>query len=102
LGAYETGTWTAATVRLEPGDQLVLYTDGVTDSVGRHERFGERRLADALCDVCDAEDTIRKIERALTRFEQGPRADDTAVLAVQRRADAAVGIGGGGYTRAHA
>ena len=35
LGAYERGGWEATTIRLEPADQLVLYTDGVIDTVGR-------------------------------------------------------------------
>ena len=45
LGAYEHGGWEAITIELAPGDQLVLYTDGVIDTVGQTERFGEERLA---------------------------------------------------------
>ena len=51
LGAYEKGGWEATTIRLEPGDQLVLYTDGVIDTVGEEERFGEERLARTLRDA---------------------------------------------------
>jgi serine phosphatase RsbU (regulator of sigma subunit) len=40
LGAFETGTWREAVVPLAPGDSLVLYTDGVTDTRGADERFG--------------------------------------------------------------
>ena len=45
LGAYEHGGWEATTIKLDPGDQLILYTDGVIDTVGVEERFGEERLA---------------------------------------------------------
>jgi PAS domain S-box-containing protein len=85
LGAYSDGDWRASRVTLEPGDQLVFYTDGVIDTVGETERFGEDRLASALHDAWDAGDAVGRIERALIGFERGPQADDTAVLAVQRK-----------------
>jgi Stage II sporulation protein E (SpoIIE)/Carbon-nitrogen hydrolase len=43
LGAYERGAWTVVPVTLAPGDQIVLYTDGVIDTVGAEEHFGIRR-----------------------------------------------------------
>jgi PAS domain S-box-containing protein len=84
LGAYAEGDWTTMNVALQPGDQLVFYTDGVIDTVGETERFGEERLASTLHGVVDAPDAVGRIEEALIRFERGPQADDTAVLAVQR------------------
>ncbi len=84
LGAYERGGWEATTVRLEPGDQLVLYTDGVIDTVGQDERFGEERLAQTLRDAAGAADAVRRIERALVEFAHGSQVDDTAVIAVER------------------
>jgi phosphoserine phosphatase RsbU/P len=84
LGAYECGGWEATTVRLEPGDQLVLYTDGVIDTVGQDERFGEERLAQTLRDAAGAADTVRRIEHALVEFAHGSQVDDTAVIAVER------------------
>jgi len=84
LGAYERGGWEATTVRLEPGDQLVLYTDGVIDTVGEADRFGEERLAQTLHGAAGAADAVRRIERALAEFAQGSQVDDTAVIAVER------------------
>jgi serine phosphatase RsbU (regulator of sigma subunit) len=84
LGAYEHGGWEATTIRLEPGDQLVLYTDGVIDTVGQAERFGEGRLAQTLRDAAGAADAVRRIERALVEFAHGSQVDDTAVIAVER------------------
>ena len=40
LGAFESGHWPETLVRLEPGDSLVLYTDGVTDTRSGRGRFG--------------------------------------------------------------
>ena len=84
LGAYERGGWEATTIRLEPGDQLVLYTDGVIDTVGLADRFGEERLAHTLHDATGAADAVRRIEHALVTFAHGSQVDDTAVIAVER------------------
>jgi PAS domain S-box-containing protein len=89
LGAYQDGQWGLETIELEPGDQLVLYTDGVTDTVGRGERFGEDRLAETLLGATGAAETIRRIDEALRGFAHGSQADDTAVLAVERIAASA-------------
>ena len=61
---------------------LVLYSDGVTDTVGEHERFGEPRLLAALEGVADAEAAVAAVDAALNAFQRGPQADDTAVLAL--------------------
>ena len=84
LGAYPHGRWEAITIELASGDQLVLYTDGVIDTVGEEERFGEERLAAALGDGESAADTVARIERAVSGFAYGPQVDDTAVIVVER------------------
>jgi serine phosphatase RsbU (regulator of sigma subunit) len=84
LGVSDCHRWSAATVDLEPGDQFVLYTDGVIDTVGETERFGEDRLAATLIGVADAADTVRRIEEAITGFARGQPVDDTAVVVVER------------------
>ncbi len=77
------------TISLEPGDQLILYTDGVIDTVGQGERFGEARLGDALASSTGAADAVERIDLALREFAQGPQGDDTAVLALERVATTA-------------
>ena len=61
---------------------LVLYTDGVTDARGEDERFGDERLLEALRGATDAAGAVAAIDRALSAFQRGPQADDTAVLAL--------------------
>jgi serine phosphatase RsbU (regulator of sigma subunit) len=84
LGAWEQSAWQTATLELEPGDVLLLYTDGVTDARGRQERFGEQRLAATVRTARSAAGAVAAVRAALEAFECGPQADDTAVVAVQR------------------
>jgi sigma-B regulation protein RsbU (phosphoserine phosphatase) len=45
LGIFRGQTWQQRSVRLEAGDVLVLYTDGVTEAQDRQrDFFGEERL----------------------------------------------------------
>ncbi|HEY1539005.1 MAG TPA: SpoIIE family protein phosphatase [Solirubrobacteraceae bacterium] len=84
LGAHAVDDWRRTIVALEPADVLVLYTDGVFDAVGEDGRFGEDRLQRTVAGAGDARGAVRRIDRALSAFEVGAQADDTAVLAVQR------------------
>jgi hypothetical protein len=66
------------------GDQLVLYTDGVTEARGEADRFGEDRLRANLSAVSDPTQTVARIESALDAFLVGPPQDDAAMLVVLR------------------
>ncbi len=49
LGAFEDTVWRQAAAQLEPGDLLLLYTDGVTEAQSRpKEFFGEERMLAAV------------------------------------------------------
>jgi PAS domain S-box-containing protein len=89
LGAYEWGEWAPVTLDLRAGDQLVLYTDGVIDTVGEQDRFGEDRLLDVLRGAAGATDAVARIDAAVRGFARGPQVDDIAVIAVER-----LGLGG--------
>jgi serine phosphatase RsbU (regulator of sigma subunit) len=67
-----------------PGDTLLFYTDGVTDTQRADERFGEERLLAAAADGPNrADDLIARLEKRLDEFEQSDRTDDRAMLAVE-------------------
>ena len=85
VGAWEDASWDTEVVGLDPDDVLVLYTDGVTDAHGRDGRFGEARLTEALRGATGAQDAVARVQAALTAFERGAQADDTAMVALQRR-----------------
>ena len=83
-GAFPDSRWQPVEIEVAPGDQLVLHTDGVMDTVGEAGRFGEQRLAEALATASTPADVVERVDAALSSFAHGPQADDTALLAVQR------------------
>jgi serine phosphatase RsbU (regulator of sigma subunit)/PAS domain-containing protein/anti-sigma regulatory factor (Ser/Thr protein kinase) len=84
LGAWES-TFEATDIPLQEDDVLVLYTDGVLDSRAGTGRFGEERLEAVLRQARGAHDAVARVQHALDTFQTGEQADDTAVLAIQRR-----------------
>jgi serine phosphatase RsbU (regulator of sigma subunit) len=88
LGAFETGRWPETVVRLAPGESLVLYTDGVTDTRSATERFGSDRLAGVLAGATELEpdEIANRVDAALLEFEDGPQRDDVALLVLRATA----------------
>jgi PAS domain S-box-containing protein len=84
LGAFEHGHWLSASLELQPGDVLVLYTDGVLDARGVDSRFGEERLEATLAGATSADDAVERIHAALVAFAGSEQDDDIAVLAMQK------------------
>ena len=79
-----------ASATLEPGDALVLYTDGVTEARRGAELFDERRL-EAVLDEHRAETAVGIAKAAVdaaAAFSDGPLRDDAAVLVVRVRSGA--------------
>ncbi len=85
LGAFEDGDWPIEEIVLRPNEVLLLYTDGVTDTVGHAERFGEHRLSKTMaeCGPLAPADLLGCLDSALSDFQVGAQADDTAALALR-------------------
>jgi sigma-B regulation protein RsbU (phosphoserine phosphatase) len=74
--------------QLEPGDCLVLYTDGVTEAQDPEQNlFGDERLLACLAEGPgpDARGIAEDVLRAVRAFGAGaPQSDDIAILAIRR------------------
>jgi serine phosphatase RsbU (regulator of sigma subunit) len=78
---------------LEPGDHLLIYTDGVTEAPGPSgELFGVDRLvelAERHCaDGLPPPETLRRLSQAVSAHQQGPPADDATLLLLQWSSEA--------------
>jgi serine phosphatase RsbU (regulator of sigma subunit) len=84
LGAFEIDAWSVEEVALGPGEQLVVYTDGVIEARGPADRFGEGRLRSELARAARPVHAIARIEAALDAFTSGEPEDDAAMVAIMR------------------
>jgi serine phosphatase RsbU (regulator of sigma subunit) len=76
------------TEKLEPGDRVLLYTDGVTEIRSpAGEFYGTQRLTDLLAANLAAglptPETMRRLIRALLEHQQGQLKDDATMLLVE-------------------
>lgn len=87
LGALDDARYGESAVQLEPGDVLLLFTDGVTEALDpRGQLFTEARLRDTLANdgVASAEEAARAVVAAVESFAGGAeQADDITVLALR-------------------
>ena len=86
LGVFDDAELMDTSLRLMPGETLVLYTDGVTEARSPDgEFFGEdrlRRLLGSSSDL-DAEALAGRIKNVVLDFQEGYPRDDLAVLVLR-------------------
>ena len=85
LGVLPVPSLTDVTVRLEPGDRLLLYTDGVTEARSGSEFYGEDRLLSALDHRrgMPASALASDLVAEIVDFQAGLPRDDIAVVVIQ-------------------
>jgi sigma-B regulation protein RsbU (phosphoserine phosphatase) len=85
VGALADAHTVTTTVRLAPGDTLLLYTDGLTEAhtALAGDRYGDEALLDFARDLAPttASAAVEAIRALLDSFGTGVD-DDTAVLAI--------------------
>lgn len=88
LGILPSLTFQEHACRLEPGDALLMYSDGVTEAVNpAEEEFGEERLAELLRERRQepAQAIVDAVHDAVQDFTAGqPPADDITVVVARR------------------
>jgi serine phosphatase RsbU (regulator of sigma subunit) len=87
LGAFHDVEWRIESCSIEPGQQLVMVTDGVTEATGAQGRFGEERLRGELIGATNPALAVQRLEGALRSFTEGALDDDAAILVVARASE---------------
>jgi len=88
LGTFDGWDCSVAETILAPGDALLLYSDGITESRnGEDNEFGEARLLETLRRHrhADAPALVAAILEAVREFSAGEQADDITLVAARCR-----------------
>jgi sigma-B regulation protein RsbU (phosphoserine phosphatase) len=88
LGMFDDVVYDGGGVEMRPGDTLVVYSDGVTETWDPDgEEFAEERLRALAVEkrTLDAESLQQAILREIERFEAGARATDDRTIVVLKR-----------------
>jgi sigma-B regulation protein RsbU (phosphoserine phosphatase) len=84
IGLVEEAEFSEKTIELQKEDMLVLYTDGVTETVNpQNQEFGRKRLIKLGQQIIDApvKQVVQEIRQGLEQFSGGqPLADDTTIV----------------------
>jgi sigma-B regulation protein RsbU (phosphoserine phosphatase) len=87
LGCIEECDFDSKTIQVNPGQTLLLYTDGVTEAFNmQYETFSNQRLEELLKNSAGStiEDIIKKVLDEVTVFSAGaPQSDDITLLTVR-------------------
>ena len=90
IGIEEDNLWERATVQINPGDILVLYTDGIPDAQNKQGEFFEDRLLQKVvlesCGLSAQEVQDKILEEVQTFVGEAPQFDDITLLILVRDA----------------
>ena len=88
LGLFPEWQGSEAETRLQPGDILSLYTDGITETTGGNgEEFGEERLLETLRANRELEAAyiLRNVQNTIEQFRLGEQEDDLTLVIARAR-----------------
>ena len=89
LGVMDGITFQSETLQLNPGDALVMYTDGVTEAENPvHDQFAESRLETTLAQLkgASSKDIVETVNAKVAEFADGaPQSDDITQLVIRRK-----------------
>jgi serine phosphatase RsbU (regulator of sigma subunit) len=88
LGVIKNATYQEKKIQIQPGDELLFYTDGVTDAFSTEgESFSEARLRSALqsAEGTSSNQVLEEIDQAIDAFRKGePPSDDMTMVLIRK------------------
>ena len=89
LGVFDMIEYKEASLQLEPGDTLVMFTDGVTEAMNpENKEFGTGQLMTILSGLAgkSSQQIIEVVKDAIKDFSDGAeQSDDITMLVVKRK-----------------
>jgi sigma-B regulation protein RsbU (phosphoserine phosphatase) len=89
LGVFEGFEYPTRSAQVDPGEGVLVFTDGVTEARDRNGQFYEEARLEAYLTAHasqPAEELVRGLHAEVMHFEAGaPRADDITVMGLRRR-----------------
>ena len=88
MGLFPGVDYRQQTVALEPGDRILLVSDGVVEATSPDgEEFGDQRLVEVIATTASLRPTeaVRRITRAVIDYRQAPLRDDATVVCLDWR-----------------
>lgn len=83
VGAYPDPVFSRSRLELEPGDALVMFTDGVTEARNASGFYGDDRAADAVREGGSAVAVVGNLMDKVLAFQGGVPRDDVAILGLR-------------------
>ena len=82
IGLFEQWECTAGELQLDPGDFLLVFSDGVTEALRNEEEFGEARLIEELQahSRLPLDEIVTAIFSCVQEFSAGEQSDDLTLL----------------------
>jgi hypothetical protein len=87
LGALEEPQWSPVRFTVAPGEELVIYTDGLVEARSNGQRFGRERLGSVLRGFGGPGDEVRRVGEAIDAFTEKIQ-DDAAMVVLRREPEA--------------
>ena len=86
MGIDGSEQYPVASAMLDVGDQIVFYTDGLTEAMNREAKlFGTQRLDESLANcTLSADGLIQTVLSDLEKFTEGRAADDDRTIVVAK------------------
>jgi sigma-B regulation protein RsbU (phosphoserine phosphatase) len=88
VGAFDFLEYHQATLQLDKGDMLIMFTDGVNEAMNTQlEEYGDKRFMNVLKQSAnkDCQEVIKAVKADLSAFTTGAeQSDDITMLAIKR------------------
>jgi serine phosphatase RsbU (regulator of sigma subunit) len=87
IGAFDMAEWTQGKEHMEPGDHLVIFSDGVTEAESSNGQFGDARTTEAVVALREhsPEELIDELVCQVREFVgDTPQSDDITLVALKR------------------